>query len=48
MVWSGVLVSVETMDEAKDNTNNQKHKAWNSLIEIQRVLHMERNVKSGS
>ena len=48
MVWSEVLVSVETMDKAKNDTNNQKHEAWNSLIEIQRVLHMERKVKSES
>ena len=42
MVQSEVLVCVESMNEDKDNTDNQRHEVWGSLVEIQRVLHMER------
>lgn len=42
MVWSKVLFCVESMDKAKDNTDNQRHKVWSSLVKIQRVLYMER------
>ena len=35
-------VYVESMDEAKDKTNNQRHGVQSSLIEIQKVLPIKR------
>ena len=41
-MWSEMQVCVESMDEAKDKTNNQRHDIQSSLIEIQKVLPIKR------